>query len=402
MHILWPTARADEFVELFRHTLATGEPFIAPDDTEVREDIGRAEHYAWQIHRIAMPEGGYGVVCYFREISEQVLARKALAQSEARWRGIFERLHEGFVLGEVVHDASGKAVDWRCVEMNAASEQITGLSREAAQGRTLREVIPNVEPEWVDDFLTVVQTGTPANFTRRIAALDRRYEVHAYRPEPGRFAAVFLDVTDRQFTQLRMHESEQRLRFVMDSMPQKIFTVRPDGGIDYLNPQWAEFTGLTSDQVRDWGRAGFIHPDDLAETSRAWQHGFAHGEALQIENRFQHADGQYRWHINRLRPLRDKTGQILMWVGSSTDIHEQKQAAGELRKLADALVEADRRKSDFLAILAHELRNPLAPSATPCRSCGSAKAMSTPSNRWPGSWNVRSSRWSVSWMTCST
>ena len=357
MHILWPAERADAFVQRFRHTLATGEPIIAPDFAEVREDSGQTEYYAWQISRIAMPEGGYGVVCYFRDISGQVFARKALAQSEARWRGFFERLHEGFLVGELVHDADGKAVDWRYLEMNAGWEKITGLSREFTKGRTLREVIPEVEPEWIAEFAAVVQTGAPANFTRYVGALDRWYEVHAYRPEPGRFAAVFHEVTDRQLAQQRRLESEERLQFVMDAMPQKIFTVRPNGEIDYLNPQWAQFTGLTPEQVRDWGRPGFIHPDDLAETLRLWQHGFASGEALEIENRLQRADGQHRWHINRLRPLRDKAGQIVMWVGSSTDIHEQKHAAGELQKLA----EADRRKTDFLAILAHELRNPLAP-----------------------------------------
>lgn len=237
MHILWPPDRAADLVKLFRHTLVSGEPFIAPDDTEVRYDSGVAEYYAWQINRIALPEGGWGVVCYFRDISVQVLARAALAQSEARWRGIFERLHEGFLLGEVVLDTNGKAVDWRYLEMNAGWERLTGFSREAAQGRTLREMIPDIEPEWIDDFVAVAQNGVPANFTRHVAALNRWYEVHAFRPEPGRFAAVFLEITDRQLAERRLLESEQRLQFVMDSMPQKIFTARPSGEIDYLNPQ---------------------------------------------------------------------------------------------------------------------------------------------------------------------
>ena len=111
MHILWPADRADAFVQLFRYTLDSGEPFASPGFSEVRFDSGVTEYYAWQIHRITLPEGGYGVVCYFQDISVQVLARGALAQSEARWHGIFEHLHEGFLLGEVVCDASGKAVD---------------------------------------------------------------------------------------------------------------------------------------------------------------------------------------------------------------------------------------------------------------------------------------------------
>ena len=245
--------------------------------------------------------------------------------------------------------------------MNAGWERITGLARDAVQGRTLRETIPEVEPEWITDFVAVAQTGVPANFTRHIAAMGRWYEVHAFRPEPGRFAAVFLDITDRHIAQLRLLESEQRLQFVMDSMPQKIFTVKPTGEVDYLNPQWAEFSGRSPDAVRDWAGGGLVHPDDLPETLKIWQHSFATGKTLQMENRFRRADGHYCWHINRLVPLRDATGGISMWIGSSTDIDEQKEAARTLQKLADALSEADRRKSEFLATLAHELRNPLAP-----------------------------------------
>ena len=86
MHILWPRERADGTLQLFRHTLATGEAFISPDDTEVRLDLGVTEYYAWQINRIPLPEGGYGVVCYFRDIAAEVEARTRLADSGAQYR----------------------------------------------------------------------------------------------------------------------------------------------------------------------------------------------------------------------------------------------------------------------------------------------------------------------------
>ncbi|MDQ3564040.1 MAG: ATP-binding protein [Pseudomonadota bacterium] len=158
-----------------------------------------------------------------------------------------------------------------------------------------------------------------------------------------------------------MRESERRLRFIMDSMPQKIFTAKADGDVTYFNPQWTEFTGLSFEQIRDWGWTQFIHPDDVAENVRVWQQSIDSGEIFSFEHRFRRADGEYRWHISRAMALKDAEGKVLMWVGSNTDIHEQKQTANELRKLAAALSEADRRKNEFLALLAHELRNPLAP-----------------------------------------
>ncbi len=298
---------------------------------------------------------------YLRDLSEQKQAQSALLLAETRWRRIFEGLHEGFLLGEIIYDEGGNAVDWRYLEINRAWEAMTGLSSEGVQGRLLSEVIPGAEPEWVRDFNQVVVSGIPATFLREVAPLGRIFEVHAYRPEPGRFAALFLDVTVRQRAETKIRESEERLRFVLDSMPQKIFTATADGSLDYCNPQWTEYTGLSFDQFKDWGWLQFVHPDDQAGNVRIWKQALASGEPFEFEQRFRHHDGSYRWHISRALALRDENLQTRMWVGSNTDIEGQKQASESLRELASALAEADRRKTEFLAMLAHELRNPLAP-----------------------------------------
>lgn len=356
-----PAYRADHRAGM-AHYLATGAGPVLNKRLELTALRADGSEFPIELTVTRVPgPGAPTFTAYLRDISESRRAQAALAESQTQWRGIFERLHEGFVLGELVHDEQGKAVDWRYLEMNAGWEDITGLSRAAAQGRTLREVVPGVEPEWVEEFAHVVATGTPANFTRHVAALDRWYEVHAFRAAPGRFAALFLEITERQRTQIRLQESEQRLRFVMDSMPQKIFTARPDGSIDYYSPQWLEYTGLSFEQMRDWGWRQSVHPDDVEENVRVWQHSIDTGVAFDFEQRFLHADGQYRWHISRAVPLRDDAGRIRLWVGSNTDIDEKKRSRDELRQLAAALSEADRRKTEFLAVLAHELRNPLAP-----------------------------------------
>ena len=118
---------------------------------------------------------------------------------------------------------------------------------------------------------------------------------------------------------------------------------------------------MSFEQIKGWGWKQFIHPDDVAENVRVWKHSIDTGEPFSFEHRFRRADDAYRWHISRAKALTDAEGKILMWVGSNTDIHEQKQTAEDLRKLSAELSEADRRKDEFLAMLAHELRNPLAP-----------------------------------------
>lgn len=127
-------------------------------------------------------------------------------------------------------------------------------------------------------------------------------------------------------TQAAVNESEMRFRFILDSIPQKLVTTKPDGGVDYFNPQWMEYTGLTFEQIREWGWKQIIHPDDLHEHVREWLHATKSGEVYEHESRFRRADGEYRWHVSRGVPMRDESGQIIMWVGANTDIHEIKQA----------------------------------------------------------------------------
>ena len=127
-----------------------------------------------------------------------------------------------------------------------------------------------------------------------------------------------------------LRESERRLGFVMGSMPQKIFTARPNGDVDYFNPQWTEYSGLSFEQIKDWGWKQFIHPDDLEETVRLWRHAVATGETYVQEHRFRRADGEYRWHLSRAQAMRDAEGKVMTWVGSNTDVHDIKRAEAAL------------------------------------------------------------------------
>ncbi len=131
--------------------------------------------------------------------------QQALRESEQRYRSLFERMNEGFGLHEIVCDDEGRPCDFRFLDVNPAFEQLTGLKRENIVGRLISEILPNVEPYWVQTFGQVVLTGEPAHLEQYSAPLQRYYDAYAYRPAPGQFAVVFMDVTQRRHmdTELR-------------------------------------------------------------------------------------------------------------------------------------------------------------------------------------------------------
>jgi PAS domain S-box-containing protein len=155
--------------------------------------------------------------------------------------------------------------------------------------------------------------------------------------KPSYLVGACTDVTRRRQSEEAARAAAERFRFLAETMPQKIFTARPDGDVDYFNCQWMAFTGLTFDEIRDWGWTQFIHPDDLEENVRVWHRSIETGEPFQFEHRFRRHDGVYRWHLSRAEAMRDRAGNILMWIGSNTDIDDVKCNQEALRESAERL-----------------------------------------------------------------
>jgi PAS domain S-box-containing protein len=153
------------------------------------------------------------------------------------------------------------------------------------------------------------------------------------------------------------HDDPSDLYDLFEAMPQLGWAAHPDGWLYYYNRQWYAYTGTTRARMLGWGWQEVHNPELLPLVMKRWQHSIATGESFEMAFQLRRYDGVFRWFLTRIRPIRDASGALVRWVGINTDIEDQKRAE-------DAAAQASRAKDEFLAMLGHELRNPLAPILT--------------------------------------
>jgi PAS domain S-box-containing protein len=207
----------------------------------------------------------------------------------------------------------------------------------------------------------IVATGEHRwSSVRAIPVQDERGEL--------RFTVTaFQDITALKQAEAALRESEARYRVMANAAPAIVWTADPDGAITFASDQWFEFCGITPEQnARGWPEL-VLHPDDQERCVEQWTRALREGTDYEIEVRNRRHDGEYRWFLTRAVPVRDATGRITNWFGTSTDIHDRMAAEAERARLyaAEQSARADaedaiRIRDHVLASVSHDLRNPLA------------------------------------------
>ncbi|GAA3768383.1 hypothetical protein GCM10022423_21870 [Flavobacterium ginsengiterrae] len=187
---------------------------------------------------------------------------------------------------------------------------------------------------------------------------------------PVKMLGTVMDVTDEKTRHEILMKSEEKFRVLADSMPQFVWTSDAMGNIDYFNQSLYDFTGISKEDVEKNGWLQFIHPEDREANINRWMESIKTGNEYLFENRFRRHDGEYRWQLSRAIPQRNAEGKIQMWVGTSTDIQNQRDFTDMLAKqVHDRTEELELKNRDlinmnielqsFAYISSHDLQEPL-------------------------------------------
>lgn len=309
----------------------------------------------------ASPVTGEGVLIAHIDISERKRMEESLRLSETRYRMLFESMDEGFCVGEIVFDQSGKPVDYRFLQVNPSFEKQTGLP--AAQGKTMSELAGGYEESWFEIFCKVALTGQSERFQKKADVLNRWYDVFAFSidlPQGRLVAIIFNDITIRKQLEEDMRRGEENFRQFADSMPQIVWSARPDGVVDFYNRNWYEQTGAKEGDIGDNSWLPILHPDDRQRCLDTWHESLRTSKSLEMDLRLWIIGvNEYHWHLVRGIPAYDRDGNIFRWFGTATDVHNIKQIEEQLRQTASELSRSNQDLEQFASVASHDLQEPL-------------------------------------------
>jgi len=346
--IVGRTARAiipniqEELVDLSLRVVRTG----VAERREVFEPLFQQFHQSVYFR----PAPGQ-IAVVFTDVTERRRTEQALTDAAAALAEQRERLE--VLVSSIDDHLASYDREWRFTFVNAAAARVLGRSREELLGRSIWELFPGaIGNQYYRDLHTAVRENRPLRSEHYYPPFGQWFDNHIY-PSPAGVTVFATDITARKKAEAALRESEERFRVMADALELIVWVHRADGSHEFVNARFQEFFGVTLDGIRDMPWRELIHPDDHSGYVGAFESALANRTAFHSVGRVRRADGEWRWVESWGRPRFSGNGEFTGLVGASSDVTERLAADQALR-------DADQRKDEFLATLAHELRNPLA------------------------------------------
>lgn len=290
----------------------------------------------------------FGVLNMSLDVTEQINAKKLIEKNE-------ERLRQ-FIAAFPLAMSVLRGPEFTIEMSNRGVSELWGKNNRRI-GKTLIEAYPELENHFIIDYLKqAYETGRQIQIKEIEVKLPHfekpRYMNYIFTPidlgeSENTIVSVGYDITEEIQLKRKLQESELRFKNLADTIPQIVWTAKPDGEVDYFNERWYELSGLPKDEIHIKNWKEIVHKDDLKNLEETWKRNMETGELHEVEYRLEKKDnpGTYHWYLHRGIPIKSDDGKISKWIGSTTDIHEFKTFL--------------KQKDDFLAITSHELKTPL-------------------------------------------
>ncbi|WP_338378670.1 PAS domain-containing protein [uncultured Flavobacterium sp.] len=370
---VFPELKEQKYPELLHKVYSTGichtekesEAFVMGDD-------GMKKFYLdFEYKALYGPdEKVSGIMITVNDVTDRVEARLRIEQNEERLNVVIDASELG--VWELNVKTKETISSKRC-------QEIFGVFEEEYVPHT--ELLRHIHPDDVEprekSYELAYQTGI-LHYEIRINWEDgsthwietKGKVFYDTENKPDRILGTKRDITQEKQFQQQLLEREEKFRLLADSMPQHVWTADPEGNLNYFNQSIIDFSGMSLEEIEKKGWLDIVHPDDRPLNIHEWTTSIQTGKDFLLEHRFRKYNGEYRWQLSRAIPQRDKDGKITMWVGTSTDIQDQKMFAYELEKqVTERTKELHQKNTDlekmnkelqsFAYISSHDLQEPL-------------------------------------------